>query len=76
MGFGFVGLGAARIAPYPDPLLAQILTPSSYWDQIPEGAEWANQHSYLKGDHLATAIPQDNLQWDPSVLAPLPFPQF
>lgn len=64
----------ARIALYPDPLLAQVLTASSYWDQIPEAAAWANQHAYLKGDQLAAAIQADNLQWDPAVLALLPFP--
>jgi Protein of unknown function (DUF3300) len=64
----------ARIALYPDPLLAQILTASTFWDQIPEASQWANQHGYLKGDALANAIREDNLQWDPSVLALLPFP--
>jgi hypothetical protein len=63
-----------RIALYPDPLLAQILTASTYWNEIPEAAAWANQHSYLKGDALAQAIQADNLQWHPSVLALLPFP--
>jgi Protein of unknown function (DUF3300) len=65
---------AARIALYPDPLLAQILTASTYWNEIPEAAAWANEHSYLKGDALADAIRADNLQWDPSVLALIPFP--
>jgi hypothetical protein len=64
----------ARIALYPDPLLAQILTASSYWDEIPDASEWARQHSYLHGDALADAIRADNLPWDPSVLALLPFP--
>ena len=63
-----------RIALYPDPLLAQVLTASTYWDQIPEAAAWADQHSYLKGDALASAIQDDHLQWDPSVLGLLPFP--
>jgi len=63
-----------RIALYPDPLLAQILTASTYWDQIPDAAAWADQHSYLKGDALAAAIQADHLQWDPSVLGLLPFP--
>jgi hypothetical protein len=63
-----------RIALYPDPLLAQILTASSFWDQIPEAASWAQQHSYLTGDALAQAINQDRLPWDPSVIALLPFP--
>jgi hypothetical protein len=64
----------SRIALYPDPLLAQILTASTYWNEIPEAAVWADEHSYLKGDALANAIREDNLQWDPSVLALLPFP--
>jgi hypothetical protein len=63
-----------RIALYPDPLLAQILTASTYGNQIPEASDWANQHSGLKGDALADAIKEDNLQWDPSVIALLPFP--
>jgi hypothetical protein len=64
----------SRIALYPDPLLAQVMTASTYWSEIPEAAAWANQHSYLKGDTLARAIQDDHLQWDPSVLALLPFP--
>ena len=63
-----------RIALYPDPLLAQVLTASTFWDQIPAAATWAQQHSYLTGDPLAQAIQADNLPWDPSVLALLPFP--
>ena len=64
----------ARIALYPDPLLANILTASTYWTEIPEAAAWADQHSYLKGDALAQAMQADHLQWDPSVMALLPFP--
>jgi Protein of unknown function (DUF3300) len=64
----------AQIALYPDPLLAQILTASTYWTEIPEATAWADQHSYLEGDALAEAIQTDHLQWDPSVLALLPFP--
>lgn len=63
-----------RIALYPDPLLAQILTASTFSDQIAEADHWANEHSHLKGDALANAIREDNLPWDPSVLALLPFP--
>jgi Protein of unknown function (DUF3300) len=63
-----------RIALYPDPLLAQILTATTFYDQIPEAAGWAQQHSYLTGDALSGAIAADNLPWDPSVLALLPFP--
>ena len=64
----------SRIALYPDPLLAQVLTASTYYDQIPDAAAWADQHSYLQGDELARAIETDNLPWDPSVQALLPFP--
>lgn len=64
----------SRIALYPDPLLAQVLTASTYWDEIPEAATWADQHSYLKGDALAAAIQEDHLTWEPSILALLPFP--
>ena len=64
----------ARIALYPDPLLAQVLTASTYWSEIPEAAVWADEHSYLKGDALAEAMQADHLQWDPSILALLPFP--
>jgi hypothetical protein len=64
----------ARIALYPDPLLAQVLSASTFPDQIPDAASWANDHSSLHGDELANAIRDDNLQWDPSVIALLPFP--
>ncbi len=64
----------SRIALYPDPLLAQVLTASTYWNQIPDAAAWADEHCYLAGDALARAISEDNLPWDPSVVALLPFP--
>lgn len=63
-----------RIALYPDPLLAQVLTASTYWNQIADADAWAQEHSRLTGDALAQAIQADNLPWDPSVLALLPFP--
>jgi Protein of unknown function (DUF3300) len=63
-----------RIALYPDPLLAQVLTASTFSDQIPDAATWAQQHTGLNGDALAQAIQADSLPWDPSVLALLPFP--
>jgi hypothetical protein len=63
------------IALYPDGLLAQVLTASTFANEIPEAAGWANQHSYLQGDAVSEAIQGDNLPWDPSVLALLPFPQ-
>jgi hypothetical protein len=63
-----------RIALYPDPLLAQVLTASTFWNEIPDAATWAQQHSFMTGDPLAQAIQADNLPWDPSILALLPFP--
>ncbi|WP_433983135.1 DUF3300 domain-containing protein [Tunturiibacter empetritectus] len=63
-----------RIALYPDPLLAQVLTASTFWNEIPDAATWAQQHNFMTGDSLAQAIQADNLPWDPSVLALLPFP--
>jgi hypothetical protein len=64
----------AQIALYPDPLLAQVLTASTFWNQIPDAAGWSRQHSYLPPDQLARAISEDNLPWDASVLGLLPFP--
>jgi len=64
----------SRIALYPDPLLAQILAASTFPDQIPDAASWADQHHYLSGDELAKAIMDDQVPWDPSVQALLPFP--
>src|ERR1700722_10600305 len=63
-----------RIALYPDPLLAQILAAATYPDQIADADMWANQHNYLHGDELAKAMQGDQLPWDPSVQALLPFP--
>jgi uncharacterized protein DUF3300 len=62
------------IALYPDPLLAQIFAAATYPDQIPDAARWADQHHYLTGQALADAIQADQLPWDPSVQALLPFP--
>ncbi|HYA18561.1 MAG TPA: DUF3300 domain-containing protein [Bryobacteraceae bacterium] len=64
----------APIALYPDPLLAQVLTASTFSYQIPDAAGWSRAHSYITGDALARAIAEDNLPWDPSVIALLPFP--
>ncbi|MGD1094748.1 MAG: DUF3300 domain-containing protein [Bryobacteraceae bacterium] len=64
----------ARIALYPDPLIAQILAAATFSDQIPDAARWSDQHHYLTGEALARAISEDHLPWDPSVQALLPFP--
>lgn len=62
------------VALYPDPLLAQVLSAATFSDEIPDAAHWADQHHYLSGDALAHAITEDQLPWDPSVQALLPFP--
>lgn len=62
------------IALYPDPLLAQVLAAATFTDQIPDAAQWASDHRFLRGDALADAIEGAQLPWDPSVQALLPFP--
>jgi uncharacterized protein DUF3300 len=64
----------ARVALYPDSLLAQVLAAATYPNEIPDAARWADQHHYLTGQALADAIQGDQLPWDPSVQALLPFP--
>jgi hypothetical protein len=63
----------ARIALYPDPLLVQTLTASTYWNQISKADHWAAQNNFMTGVPLADAINEDNLPWDASVVALLPF---
>src|SRR3984893_5844829 len=65
---------ASRIALYPDPLLAPILTASTFPDQIPEAAEWADEHHYLTGAEFAQAIEADHLWAAQHVHALLPLP--
>ena len=64
----------SRVALYPDSLLGQVLAAATYPDQIPDAARWADQHHYLTGQALADAIQADQLPWDPSIQALLPFP--
>jgi hypothetical protein len=54
--------------------LAQIFAAATFPDQIPDAAHWADDHHYLSGQDLADAIQADQLPWDPSVQALLPFP--
>lgn len=62
------------IALYPDPLLAQVLAAATYSDQIPDAARWADQHHYLAGPALTSAMAADQVPWEPPVQALLPFP--
>ena len=64
----------APIALYPDPLLSQVLMASTYPLEIVEADRWVRQpgHEALKGDALTNALKSEN--WDPSVMALVPFP--
>jgi hypothetical protein len=62
------------VALYPDPLLAQFFTASTFWNEIPDAARWADQHHYLTGPALTSAMAADQVPWDPSVQALVPFP--
>src|SRR5215471_314121 len=63
------------IALYPDPLLGQVLTASTFSPEIPDAARWADQHHYVSAAMLPQSIAADQLPWQPSVQALLPFPQ-
>jgi hypothetical protein len=64
----------ARVALYPDPLLAQVMAASTFVEQISAADQWAAQHRNLKGDALAQAMEGAQLGFDPSVQALLAFP--
>jgi hypothetical protein len=62
----------APIALYPDSLVAQILTGSTFPDQIAIGDYWIEQNKNLTGSALMKAV--DKQSWDPSVKALTQFP--
>ncbi|HEV8679602.1 MAG TPA: DUF3300 domain-containing protein [Stellaceae bacterium] len=64
----------APIALYPDQLLSQILMASTYPLQVVEAARWVKNYSNrrLRGQALTNAL--RDKQWDPSVMALVPFP--
>ena len=64
----------STIALYPDPLLLQVLAASVHGDEIPGASDWANQHKNLKGKELAERIKLEELPYDQSVQALIPFP--
>ncbi len=55
----------ARIALYPDPLLAQILIASTEPIDVVRAARWANDNASLDADGRAAALEDED--WDPSV---------
>ena len=63
----------APIALYPDPLLAQILTASTYPLEVVMAARWSKETPTLKGQDLENAMQQQ--YWDPSVKGLTAVPQ-
>ena len=64
----------ARVALYPDPLLAQVMAAATFAEQVPAANQWAAQHKSLKGDALAQAMDAAKLAFDPSVQSLIAFP--
>ena len=62
----------APIALYPDALVAQILTASTFPDQVAIAEYWLQQNSSLTGNALMQAV--DKQPWDASVKALTQFP--
>ncbi len=62
----------APIALYPDSLVAQILTASTFPDQIAVAEYWLKQNKSLTGHSLMQAV--DKQSWDASVKALTEFP--
>src|SRR5215469_1299531 len=63
----------APIALYPDDLVAQILTASTYPIEVVEASRWVNAHPNLHGDALQDAMQQE--PWDASVKGLAAVPQ-
>ena len=62
----------APIALYPDALVAQVLTASSFPDQVAYAENWIQMNPELTGQTLMAAV--DAQSWDPSVKALSQFP--
>lgn len=63
----------APIALYPDALLAQVLTASTYPLEVTMAARWAEKNPNLKGPALEEAMQKES--WDPSVKGLASVPQ-
>ncbi len=63
----------APIALYPDSLLANILIAATFPLEVVAADRWVKQNRNLKGDQLNAAL--DNMKWDLSVKALVPFPE-
>jgi len=62
----------APIALYPDSLVAQILTASTFPDEVAIANYWLGENKSLTGSDLMQAV--DKQSWDPSVKALTEFP--
>jgi len=62
----------APIALYPDSLVAQILTASTFPDEVAIANYWLGENKILTGSDLMQAV--DKQSWDPSVKALTEFP--
>ena len=62
----------APLALYPDALVAQILTASTFPDQVAIASYWLEQNKNLTGSNLMKEV--DKQSWDPSVKALTEFP--
>lgn len=60
------------IALYPDALVAQVLSASTFPDQVVQAYQWQQQNLNLSGKALADAV--NPAPWDPSVKAITQFP--
>src|SRR5262249_2769134 len=63
----------APIALYPDPLLAQVLTASTYPLEVAMAARWSEKNPNSKGAELEDAMQKE--PWDPSVKGLTSVPQ-
>ena len=63
----------APIALYPDTLVAQVLTASTYPAQVADADQWRRLQGYAPLDQIAAGA--DAQTWDPSVKALTAFPQ-
>lgn len=62
----------APIALYPDSLVAQILTASTYPQQVGDADNWIHQNAGMPPDQMGAAV--NSMPWDPSVKALTAFP--
>jgi hypothetical protein len=63
----------APIALYPDPLVAQVLTASTYPAQLADADRWRQSQGNAPAEQIAAGAEAQN--WDPSVKALTAFPQ-